>query len=309
MPPAAKLLPAAKPRACAEVAHFSRASFQTCRCAYTDGTSYAGNWRAGRWHGRGKHTTADGGSYEGGFEGGERHGQGVLLASPAATAAEGAAADGAVVMEYDGGWARGAMAGVGRLVLRSGETYEGHFEGGRYHGRGVLCAAGGRETEGDFDAGEASGDACTVLLPGGGRYEGAVRRGLREGEGECAFASGDVYAGAWLADQRHGLGRWRLVGGGSFEGSWRGDQMQGRGVFTMPSGAVVEGEWEGGVLRGAATLRGAVSGGELRAGRAVGLQPPSHLQHMGLQPPSHTYGRRRALRGRAVRGGRLPRRA
>jgi hypothetical protein len=37
-----------------------------------------------------------------------------------------------------------------------------------------------------------------VLLPGGGRYEGAVCRGLREGEGECTYASGDVYSGTWL---------------------------------------------------------------------------------------------------------------
>ena len=44
--------------------------------------------------------------------------------------------DGAVVVEYDGEWARGAMAGAGRLALRSGETYEGEFQAGRYHGRG-----------------------------------------------------------------------------------------------------------------------------------------------------------------------------
>ena len=130
----------------------------------------------------------------------------------------------------------------------------------------MLCAAGGRETEGSFVEGVPSGDACTVLLPGGGRYEGAVSRGLREGEGECTYASGDVYAGTWRADQRHGRGSWRLVGGGRFDGGWRDDQMQGRGVFTMPSGATVDGEWEAGVLRGAATLRGATSGDELYVG-------------------------------------------
>jgi hypothetical protein len=76
--------------------------------------------------------------------------------------------DGTAVVEYDGGWVRGAMAGAGRLALRSGEAYDGQFEAGRYHGRGVLCAPGGRETEGDFAEGVASGDACTVLLPAGG---------------------------------------------------------------------------------------------------------------------------------------------
>ena len=112
-------------------------------CTYTDGASYAGSWRAGKWHGRGKLTMADGGTYEGGFEEGERHGKGVLLAA-AAIVAVGALdvetgvytigvagtpglEDGAAVAEYDGGWARGAMAGAGRLALRSGETYEGHF--------------------------------------------------------------------------------------------------------------------------------------------------------------------------------------
>ena len=35
--------------------------------------------------------------------------------------------DGAAVVEYDGEWARGAMAGAGRLALRSGETYEGEL--------------------------------------------------------------------------------------------------------------------------------------------------------------------------------------
>jgi hypothetical protein len=155
-------------------------------CAYTDGASYAGGWRAGKWHGRGKLTMADGGTYEGGFEEGERHGRGVLLA-PAAVAAGGGGTldaetgvftsevagavgieDGTAVVEYDGGWVRGAMAGAGRLALRSGEAYDGQFEAGRYHGRGVLCAPGGRETEGDFAEGVASGDACTVLLPAGG---------------------------------------------------------------------------------------------------------------------------------------------
>ena len=76
---------------------------------FEDGSSYRGQWLAGRMHGEGVHTLADGEVYEGSFAAGVRDGKGKVVR-----------ADGA---EYDGFWKGGMYHGEGRYLSPKGNVY------------------------------------------------------------------------------------------------------------------------------------------------------------------------------------------
>ena len=45
---------------------------------FADGSVYEGEWKEGKYHGRGVMRSADGAVYEGEFQGGKMHGVGVM---------------------------------------------------------------------------------------------------------------------------------------------------------------------------------------------------------------------------------------
>ena len=78
---------------------------------FVDGSSYKGEWLAGRMHGHGVLAFADGDVYEGSFVEGRRCGNGKLVR-----------ADGS---EYEGLWQDDRYHGQGRYVSPKGNVYEG----------------------------------------------------------------------------------------------------------------------------------------------------------------------------------------
>ena len=51
------------------------------------------------------------------------------------------------------------------------------------------------------------------------RYEGSWVKGVREGQGKCKYANGDVYDGAWSADVRAGPGSCNYENGDKYTGA------------------------------------------------------------------------------------------
>jgi len=97
---------------------------------------YQGEWKDGKFHGRGKYTWADGAVYEGEFQDGEFHGRGKV-----------ALGNGAV---YEGEFQDGKFHGRGKVALGNGAVYEGEFQDGKFHGRGKYTWADGTVYEGEF---------------------------------------------------------------------------------------------------------------------------------------------------------------
>ena len=80
---------------------------------YSDGSSYEGEHRDGKRHGRGMYTWADGNRYE-------------------------------------GEWHEDKMHGQGTMTWHYGDRYEGEYRDGRRHGRGAYIWADGRRFEGEW---------------------------------------------------------------------------------------------------------------------------------------------------------------
>lgn len=46
-----------------------------------------------------------------------------------------------------------------------------------------------------------------IMLEGGGRYEGYMKNGMKNGEGKLQFNDGGYYVGEWRDNKMHGYGK------------------------------------------------------------------------------------------------------
>ena len=94
----------------------------------TDGGVYAGEWKAGKREGRGRHTGADGDVYEGALKDGMAHGKGHHTS-----------ATGDV---YEGEYMRGKQKERGKQTeAATGNVYDGNWKDGKMNGRGKYTVA------------------------------------------------------------------------------------------------------------------------------------------------------------------------
>ena len=133
-----------------------------------DGQVYNGEWKEGRWNGKGTLHSANGDVYEGEFLNDQRHGTGTYTWKSG--------------RQYIGGFVLDERHGKGTFAFSDGSLYIGDFENGNRHGRG-RC---------DF--------------PEGGYYEGEWQNNLFEGQGECVWPDGRSYRGQFRRNQSHGRG-------------------------------------------------------------------------------------------------------
>lgn len=158
---------------------------------------------------------------------------------------------------------RGEVSGEGTLAYETGK-YIGSFRQAMPHGAGYF---------------EYAGD--------GGRFEGGVVNGLREGAGVHIARDGSTYQGQWKAGKRDGIGKAAFTLGGAYEGAWRDDKFEGRGkIVYAGSGRTWEGEFQRGRAVGAQAApvgepeRFALKsefpsvGSNIRPTSAVGFAPP-----------------------------------
>jgi hypothetical protein len=101
-----------------------------------DGRTYSGQFKNGRFHGRGTYTYLDGRRYQGQFLNNMFHGEGTLTFP-----------DG---RKYTGGFDSNHFNGTGTYTFPDGSRYEGTFVEDRYTGRGVFTFADGRKYVGEF---------------------------------------------------------------------------------------------------------------------------------------------------------------
>uniref|UniRef100_A0A8C3WSC6 MORN repeat-containing protein 1 n=1 Tax=Catagonus wagneri TaxID=51154 RepID=A0A8C3WSC6_9CETA len=88
----------------------------------------------------------------------------------------------------------------------------------------------------------------------GGRYEGELSSGMREGLGRLVDADGQVYWGLFHRNRQHGQGRTVFRNGDEYEGDWVQGQRQGHGVLRCADGSTYEGQWHSDVFSGLGSM-------------------------------------------------------
>ena len=130
---------------------------------------YEGEFKDGKYNGKGTMTFADGRVYKGEFKDGEWNGRGIQYN-----------ADGT-------------------------KWYDGEFKDGKYNGKGTMTSAEGAVYEGEFKDGEWNGHGkCT--WPDGDVYEGEFKDGNLNGHGKRTWPDGHVYEGEFKDGKFNGKG-------------------------------------------------------------------------------------------------------
>jgi clan AA aspartic protease (TIGR02281 family) len=135
--------------------------------ARTPGEIYRGDYRDGRYNGRGTLQYANGEKYTGEFRDGQREGSGTYTWP-----------DG---RRYVGQFRNGQPDGQGRYTLSNGEEYAGQFRDNRREGRGVYTWPDLRRYEGEFHNDLPNGRG-QLTLASGQRQTGWFRDGAYAGE-------------------------------------------------------------------------------------------------------------------------------
>ena len=213
-------------------------------------------------HGQGFHTFPNGSTYEGEWKEGKRHGKGKWRDVNGAYA-EGEFVndilfDGRIKMaEEEDGYIEGLMTnglptGEVRVVLFESVDYRGEVDKNfRYHGHGLIRYLGdqengrdfaGCEYEGEFKNGKKSGRGI-YRWPDGLVYEGEFYNDWINGSGTLELP-GAVFEGTWVDGARNGPGVDIFDDGGRFEGEYVKGKRSGHGIETFSDGSSKEGVWK-----------------------------------------------------------------
>jgi len=123
--------------------------------------------------------------YQGEWRNGKFHGRGVRVwENPVAV--------------YMGEHKGGQRNGEGHSYLDDGSTYKGHFVNGKMHGKGAYQFTDGERCEGDFVNDKLHG-FCSYYWPNGNEYVGQWVDDMKEGQGKFVEKNGFVIGGNWKA--------------------------------------------------------------------------------------------------------------
>ena len=65
----------------------------------------------------------------------------------------------------------------------------------------------------------------------GTTYKGDFEQGIKSGQGEMVYITGDIYTGDWKEDKPHGRGKICYVKGETFEGGFKEGKRHGSAKF------------------------------------------------------------------------------
>lgn len=184
-----------------------------------------GEWRSG----------VDGSTYLGQFDAGKRHGQGALKL-----------ADGGVM---EGEWLNGELEGYAEISLADGFRYSGLFQLGQRHGNGIAYYPSGASYDGEWRCDLRCGHGLWVagasvqsgaeLTPADEdetgevptRYVGQWAEGRRRGRGSLSYLSGASYVGDFGPQELYdGHGVLCASDGSKYDGQWQEGTHHGKGM-------------------------------------------------------------------------------
>ncbi len=108
------------------------------------------------------------------------------------------------------------------------------------------------ERKGDYYEGEwldgLPNGNGVYFLSNGDRYEGILKNGKQHGEGFYSYSKGGYYSGGWLDGKYDGVGNSVYQNGDWYFGEHKNGLRHGSGQYTSFSGKISEGIWENGRL-------------------------------------------------------------
>ena len=153
---------------------------------------YEGRMEGGIRNGFGKSTASTNTrTYEGEWRDGRFHGKGVLV-DPQGN-------------RFDGTWEAGQLVGKATVTYRNGAGYEGEIKNLRPQGKGFMTYNDGGRYDGEWNNGQRNGRGVLTWRDNA-RYEGDWKQGEREGRGVMTYGDGSRYEGEWKHGRREGSG-------------------------------------------------------------------------------------------------------
>ncbi|MBS9769016.1 MAG: AAA family ATPase, partial [Trichodesmium erythraeum GBRTRLIN201] len=132
--------------------------------------------------------------YIGEFKDGKYNGKGTLIFPNGST--------------YVGEFRNGQRNGFGTHTLPNGSKYVGEFKDGKINGTGALTFSNGEKYVGEFKDGKMNGTGALTSLPNGEKYVGEFKDGKINGRGRGALTSlgGEKYVGEFKDGKMNGRG-------------------------------------------------------------------------------------------------------
>ena len=220
---------------------------------YHDGTTYEGQFKNGKRHGKGKRVWPDGSFYLGYWFEDQSQGDG-LQCYANGDIYKGQWREGKSHgfgeffnheddITYKGEWVDGRQEGKGKEFYPDGATYEGDFFDSQKHGKGKLSWSDGSYYEGDFNQNNIEG-VGTYVWNDQREYTGEWKDNKMSGVGVFKWVDGRIYEGSYENDLKHGKGKFTWPDGRKYKGTWVNGKQHGEGQFKDPSGKVRKGVWE-----------------------------------------------------------------
>ena len=171
----------------------------------TTTTTYTGNFKEGRMHGKGEYVWKNGGNYKGDFR-------------------------------------EGFFEGIGVRTYKSGTVYKGHFKYDKPHGEGTMTYVNGSIFKGLWQFGYKHGQGLFKDNKGYS-HEGTYKFGNSDGFGKQKWKKGDVYEGNFKNGYRDGYGVYKWPSNETYKGHWKKGKKHGKGFSKKNNKILNTGIW------------------------------------------------------------------
>lgn len=174
-------------------------------------------------------------TYRGQFKDGKRHGRGVLIDAQGT--------------RHDAEWRDDKRQGKGTEIYVDGTKFVGSYVDDLRSGHGKMTWPEGSKYEGQFSRGKANGEGV-LQRTDGSVYKGHFSEDSMSGHGCMQWRDGVKYVGHFVANRREGLGKmtWNSGKWHTFEGTWRNGMQHGRGTLVDHNGHIFHGIFQWGKL-------------------------------------------------------------
>ena len=124
------------------------------------------------------------------------------------------------VYTYTGEFKNGLKEGLGDMQWKNNDRYKGEFAKDKQHGNGKFVTNDGACYDGEWILGKMHGKGVLVVK-GNYKYDGSFSAGQKQGQGKCVWNDGKKYEGFWMKGKYDGFGKETTSDGRVLEGIWR----------------------------------------------------------------------------------------
>jgi len=203
--------------------------------------SYRGEWKDGKFHGKGILKEAWGAFYFGEFKNNLADGYG-RQEDPSG-------------MYFEGEIKNDLLNGKGVYVQADGSIYEGQFKDHFLEGKGIVKYIDGRTFEGNFIKDKLNGKG-KISYKDGSFQEGFFKNDKLHGKGIETFKDGTVIKGIFVDGLLNGKGKEISSNGDVYEGNFSKGEWTGKGKYTsVKEGYVYTGNFKKNQFHGKGNLK------------------------------------------------------